>query len=78
ADVGERQSLVLFSRERIAVSGVGLVFRGVLLAPEVELQGVSLLYCHRAALPWLDLVPAELLALSPTFALEWLETRIRR
>ncbi len=78
ADVGESQSLVLYSQEQITVSGENFLLRGVLLAPEVELQGVSLLYCHRAALPWLDLVPAELLALSPTFALEWLETRIRR
>ncbi|MBT9168265.1 MAG: hypothetical protein DDT19_01610 [Syntrophomonadaceae bacterium] len=80
ADVRESQSLVLYSRERITVSGSGdrLLLRGVLLAPEVELRGVRLLYCHRAALPWLDLVPDELLALSPSFALEWLETRIRR
>ena len=74
----ENQSLVLFSRERITVSGDCLLLRGVLLAPEVELRGASLLYCHRAALPWLELVPAELLVFKPTFALEWLETRIRR
>jgi len=75
---GESQSLLLFSKERITVLGEGLLFRGVLLAPEVELRGASLLYCHRAALLWLELVPAELLAFKPTFALEWLETRIRR
>lgn len=77
-NLSKNQSLVLFSRERITVSGDCLLLRGVLLAPEVELRGASLLYCHRAALPWLELVPAELLAFKPTFALEWLDTRIRR
>lgn len=75
---GDGQSLLLFSEERITVSGDGLSLRGVLLAPEVKLQGASLIYCHRAALPWLELVPEELLALKPSFALEWLETRMRR
>ncbi|MBS3898080.1 MAG: hypothetical protein KGZ54_08175 [Dethiobacter sp.] len=78
ANVWDSQSLVLYSQERITVAGDCLLLRGVLLAPVVELQGASLLYCHRAALPWLELVPADLLALSPTYALEWLETRIRR
>lgn len=77
-NVGGRQSLALFSRERIEVSGVGLVFRGVLLAPKVELRDVLLRSCHRAVLPWLDLLPEELLAVNPAFGLEWLETRIRR
>lgn len=78
ANTSQSQSLLFYSLERITVLGDCLSFRGVLLAPEVELQGVSLLYCHRAALPWLSLAPAELLAISPTYALEWLETRIRR
>ncbi len=77
-NIGGRQSLALFSRERIEVSGLGLVFSGVLLAPKVELRDVLLRSCHRAVLPWLNLLPEELLAFNPAFGLEWLETRIRR
>jgi hypothetical protein len=71
--------LVAYSGVRIAAGEAGAMsLRGVLMAPVVELREVTVFYSDRALIPYLDLMPQELLQYSPSFAVEWVDTEIRR
>ncbi len=79
--VGEvwQGSLFVYSAVQITCrASAGLRLDGCLLAPQLDLRDLEISYCDEAVLKQLDLLPAELLQVAPTFDLQWLELTPRR
>lgn len=69
--------LVAYSAGRITVREGGRL-RGILMAPYVEMKEAAICFGDRAAMGFLDLIPRELLQVSPSFSVEWVDREIRR
>ncbi|MCR3921839.1 MAG: PilX N-terminal domain-containing pilus assembly protein [Firmicutes bacterium] len=72
-------SLFVYSGGTIYRTVAGcLELSGCLVAPALELAGVTITYGDEAILAQLEVLPVELLKVAPTFDLEWLELAPRR
>ncbi|HZK25842.1 MAG TPA: pilus assembly PilX N-terminal domain-containing protein [Oscillospiraceae bacterium] len=72
-------SLFIYSGEKIYCDPGGqLQLAGCLVSPLLELTGLKITYDDQTVLNQLELVPAELLQVAPTFDLQWLELAPRR